>query len=154
MILVEGHEPGSYGGTGKTFDWRTIRVICELGLTPVVLAGGLTPGNVAGGMRDGPPRGGGAWPAAWSRAPDGRIQSGFAHSCSRPGRRSTDSDGFVLLLELEYKVLLSVERLPGRLHECETRSGSFRPGLDSTPLATFDRRGAGRRGWRLRHSRV
>jgi phosphoribosylanthranilate isomerase len=47
MILVEGEEPGSYGGTGKTFDWKAVRSLSELGLTPVVLAGGLTPENVA-----------------------------------------------------------------------------------------------------------
>jgi phosphoribosylanthranilate isomerase len=46
MILVEGEEPGSFGGTGKTFDWKAVRALCELGLTPVVLAGGLAPDNV------------------------------------------------------------------------------------------------------------
>lgn len=42
-FLFDGHEPGSHGGVGRTFDWKRI----PPGVTkPYVLAGGLTPDNV------------------------------------------------------------------------------------------------------------
>ncbi len=42
-ILVDSHEPGGLGGTGKTVDWQQVKP----GLRPLVLAGGLNPQNVA-----------------------------------------------------------------------------------------------------------
>jgi phosphoribosylanthranilate isomerase len=42
-LLLDSHEPGAAGGTGKTFDWNTIPVLNK----PVILAGGLTVSNVA-----------------------------------------------------------------------------------------------------------
>lgn len=46
MILVDGYRPGSYGGTGTTFDWRQLADFSREGITPLILAGGLTPENV------------------------------------------------------------------------------------------------------------
>lgn len=46
-ILLDSHEPGGPGGTGKVFDWADIP---ELG-RPLVLAGGLTPENVGRAVR-------------------------------------------------------------------------------------------------------
>ncbi|HEY2411221.1 MAG TPA: phosphoribosylanthranilate isomerase [Pirellulaceae bacterium] len=47
-VLLDAHQPGSYGGTGQTLDWTSIRDQRDklLGL-PLILAGGLTPDNVA-----------------------------------------------------------------------------------------------------------
>jgi len=42
-ILVDSHQPGAMGGTGKTVDWGKV---CP-GERPWILAGGLTPDNVA-----------------------------------------------------------------------------------------------------------
>ena len=42
-LLLDSHEPGAPGGTGKTLDWHSIPPFSR----PVVLAGGLTPDNVA-----------------------------------------------------------------------------------------------------------
>ena len=42
-LLLDSHEPGAPGGTGKTLDWDSIPEFSR----PVVLAGGLTPDNVA-----------------------------------------------------------------------------------------------------------
>ena len=44
MILLDAGLSGSYGGTGKTFDWR-VAVECA-GLARIILAGGLTSENV------------------------------------------------------------------------------------------------------------
>lgn len=46
-ILLDSHEPGGAGGTGKTFDWRQ-RVGSD---KPLWLAGGLNPGNVERAVR-------------------------------------------------------------------------------------------------------
>jgi phosphoribosylanthranilate isomerase len=44
MILLDTGIAGSYGGTGRTFDWS---VAAECGrMTPIILAGGLTAENV------------------------------------------------------------------------------------------------------------
>lgn len=42
-LLLDSHEPGGAGGTGRTFDWSAIPDMKH----PVVLAGGLNPANVA-----------------------------------------------------------------------------------------------------------
>jgi len=42
-ILVDSHQPGGLGGTGKTLDWTGIRA----GKKPLILAGGLNPQNLA-----------------------------------------------------------------------------------------------------------
>jgi phosphoribosylanthranilate isomerase len=42
-ILVDSHETGGLGGTGKVADWGKART----GRMPLILAGGLTPDNVA-----------------------------------------------------------------------------------------------------------
>lgn len=41
-LLLDSHEPGAPGGTGKTFDWTSIPDLPK----PLVLAGGLNPENV------------------------------------------------------------------------------------------------------------
>lgn len=43
--LLDAHEPGVWGGTGRTFDWQIAAEAVRLG-KPVFLAGGLTPENV------------------------------------------------------------------------------------------------------------
>ncbi len=49
-FLLDASVKGSYGGTGKTFDWKLARQVAKLG-RPVILAGGLTPENVAEAVR-------------------------------------------------------------------------------------------------------
>jgi len=46
-ILVDSHQPGGLGGTGKTVDWSRI----SAGRMPLILAGGLTPANVRSAVR-------------------------------------------------------------------------------------------------------
>lgn len=41
--LLDAYVPGSYGGTGLTFNWETAKVAKQFG--PVILAGGLSPDN-------------------------------------------------------------------------------------------------------------
>lgn len=46
-LLVDAREPGAYGGTGKTVDWRSLQGWRDWSQgTPLLLAGGLTPDNV------------------------------------------------------------------------------------------------------------
>jgi phosphoribosylanthranilate isomerase len=44
MILLDTGIPGSYGGTGRTFDWSVAAECARL--SPIILAGGLTAQNV------------------------------------------------------------------------------------------------------------
>jgi phosphoribosylanthranilate isomerase len=46
-LLLDSHEPGGLGGTGKVFDWARIPQTAR----PLVLAGGLNPQNVARAVR-------------------------------------------------------------------------------------------------------
>jgi phosphoribosylanthranilate isomerase len=47
-VLIDAHEPGTYGGTGQTVDWHAVHGAREqLGELPIVLAGGLRADNVA-----------------------------------------------------------------------------------------------------------
>lgn len=46
-LLLDGHAPGSPGGTGRAWDWSLVRD-CRL---PLIIAGGLTPENVAAAVR-------------------------------------------------------------------------------------------------------
>jgi phosphoribosylanthranilate isomerase len=55
-ILVDGHAPGQYGGTGKTVPWELLAdfggILASVGEeVPLILAGGLTPENVAEAVR-------------------------------------------------------------------------------------------------------
>ena len=43
-VIVDGHEPGSYGGTGAIADWDFVAALAAR--YPIMLAGGLTPENV------------------------------------------------------------------------------------------------------------
>jgi phosphoribosylanthranilate isomerase len=43
--LLDAHQPGTYGGTGATFDWELVRR--RRTETPFILSGGLNPDNVA-----------------------------------------------------------------------------------------------------------
>ncbi len=54
-VIVEGHAPGAYGGTGMPADWSLVARLGER--FPVVLAGGLTPENVADAVREARPWG-------------------------------------------------------------------------------------------------
>ncbi len=47
-FLVDGHAPGTAGGSGETFDWQQIPLDYS---RPVILAGGLTPDNVADALQ-------------------------------------------------------------------------------------------------------
>jgi len=47
-LLVEGHAPGSYGGTGTVADWGLAEALARE--FPIWLAGGLDPANVAGAI--------------------------------------------------------------------------------------------------------
>jgi phosphoribosylanthranilate isomerase len=48
-VLLDGHAPGQYGGTGRAAPWE---LLAELRPgVPVILAGGLTPENVAEAVR-------------------------------------------------------------------------------------------------------
>lgn len=49
IALLDKHESGSLGGTGKTFDWTIAREIAQQ--YPVLLAGGLDPGNVSSAIQ-------------------------------------------------------------------------------------------------------
>lgn len=44
ICLLDCHVEGSYGGTGKTFDWRLASQVSHR--FPVIIAGGLSPQNV------------------------------------------------------------------------------------------------------------
>jgi phosphoribosylanthranilate isomerase len=46
-ILVDSHEPGGLGGTGRLVNWNKARA----GGKPLILAGGLSPDNVADAVR-------------------------------------------------------------------------------------------------------
>ena len=43
-LLLDSHNPNSYGGTGEDFDWMLARVNIDL---PIILAGGLNSENVS-----------------------------------------------------------------------------------------------------------
>lgn len=47
-VLLDAWVPGSYGGTGHTFNWELAAAAARR--RPVILAGGLTPENVAGAV--------------------------------------------------------------------------------------------------------
>jgi phosphoribosylanthranilate isomerase len=44
-LLIDGHAPHGYGGTGRVADWSAARLVAAQ--FPIFLAGGLTPDNVA-----------------------------------------------------------------------------------------------------------
>ena len=48
-LLVETHQPGSYGGTGMVGDWGKAALLARE--RPIMLAGGLRPDNVAEAIR-------------------------------------------------------------------------------------------------------
>ena len=47
-LLLDAHDPGQRGGTGRTIDWMAAAAIAAR--RRVLLAGGLTPDNVAGAI--------------------------------------------------------------------------------------------------------
>jgi phosphoribosylanthranilate isomerase len=49
VVLLDPYVEGTYGGTGRTLDWRMAAEIAQQ--TPTVLAGGLTPKNVRDAVR-------------------------------------------------------------------------------------------------------
>jgi len=50
-LLMDSHEPGGPGGTGRAFDWKRIGQIGSQTGRPLILAGGLTPDNVRAAVR-------------------------------------------------------------------------------------------------------
>jgi len=52
-VLLDSYRNGTYGGTGKTFDWGLARrAVTENPDVRILLAGGLTPGNVRGAAEE------------------------------------------------------------------------------------------------------
>ncbi len=52
-VLIDGHAPGHYGGTGQPADWPALRPPRPWLLgRPLILAGGLRPDNVQRAVRD------------------------------------------------------------------------------------------------------
>lgn len=49
IVLLDPYVEGTYGGTGKTLDWKMASQVAEQ--MPMVLAGGLTPKNVGDAVR-------------------------------------------------------------------------------------------------------
>ncbi|HEV8574134.1 MAG TPA: phosphoribosylanthranilate isomerase [Dehalococcoidia bacterium] len=49
IVLLDPYVEGTYGGTGKTLDWKVASEVARQ--TPTVLAGGLTPNNVGDAVR-------------------------------------------------------------------------------------------------------
>jgi phosphoribosylanthranilate isomerase len=60
-VLLDTHDPGRLGGTGRSFAWSLVaqaRALGHLqGWPPIILAGGLTPENVAQAIREAAPYG-------------------------------------------------------------------------------------------------
>ncbi len=54
-FLLDTHKGDSIGGTGETFDWKTLKDF-EF-LRPVILSGGLTPANVSRAIKEVAPYG-------------------------------------------------------------------------------------------------
>jgi phosphoribosylanthranilate isomerase len=52
-LLLDSHEPGGLGGTGRVFDWQQVKRFER----PLILAGGLTPDNVGAAVRQAKPWG-------------------------------------------------------------------------------------------------
>ena len=51
-IIIDTHDPALAGGTGRTSDWGSCRVVRErVAPLPMVLSGGLTPDNVGEAIR-------------------------------------------------------------------------------------------------------
>ena len=50
-LLMDTHEPGGLGGTGRAFDWKRISQTKGQAGRPLILAGGLTPDNVREAVR-------------------------------------------------------------------------------------------------------
>ena len=50
-LLMDSHEPGGLGGTGRAFDWKRIGQTMGQTGRPLILAGGLTPDNVREAVR-------------------------------------------------------------------------------------------------------
>ena len=63
-LLLDSYQPGTPGGTGKSFDWARIPAACDL---PLILAGGLSPDNVADAIRSVRP---------WAVDVSGGVESG------------------------------------------------------------------------------
>lgn len=57
MILLDGFDERSPGGTGRLADWERAARAVESGAADIVLAGGLTPENVAAAVAAVAPRG-------------------------------------------------------------------------------------------------
>lgn len=56
-LLLDTYIPGSYGGTGQTFDWRQAGAAIAKFTKPALVAGGLTPENVGDAVRQAGPQG-------------------------------------------------------------------------------------------------
>ncbi len=54
-ILLDGFDPSRHGGTGRTFDWKRVKLL--EGRPRLILAGGLEPDNVADAVKTARPYG-------------------------------------------------------------------------------------------------
>lgn len=54
-LLLDGFDPGKRGGTGRSFDWKMVRLI--EGKPRLIIAGGLGPDNVADAVKTARPYG-------------------------------------------------------------------------------------------------
>jgi len=48
-ILLDTRQPGSYGGTGRAFEWSLVNR--DAFARPLILSGGLTPENILDGIK-------------------------------------------------------------------------------------------------------
>jgi phosphoribosylanthranilate isomerase len=97
-VLVDAHEDGRYGGTGKTAPWSALAAgYDKRQWPPLLLAGGLTPDNVADGVMQVRP-----WAVDVASGVEGET----------PGRKSAERvEAFVTAARAAFAEILAESRL-------------------------------------------